>query len=152
MIKLRPQPERMCAKERGVSIIEILVAISLLGIVIVSSSNLIIVSMHANQAARTYSSVVADVQQIIDDYRGQGYVALLNKFGGSWSAITNGQTVVETTTSDRSRATYSVTLTAVKSSSDANPVAIQVEVSAAHRRGKFGDTTYTFHTMISQST
>lgn len=136
--------------QSGFSVIEVIVSVALLGIVIAGSSNAIIVSMHANEATRSYASVMTDVYQLVDDYRSQSYISLLSKFGSDFKAITNGQTVIETATADRSRATYSITLTAIKSASNSNPEAIQVNIAATHRRGKFGEATYDFNTIISQ--
>lgn len=135
----------------GYSIIEVLVSLSLLGTVIASSSKVIILSMHANKATRTYASVVSDIQEIIDDYRGQNYLNLLSLFGTSFSVITNDQTVAQTITSKRSRAEYTVTLRAIKSTSNANPEALEVTIEADHRRGMFSNASYSFTTIISQA-
>jgi len=136
---------------KGFSILEVLVAIGLLGIVLASSAKVIILSMQANKATRTHASVIADVQDIIDNYRGQSYATLLSSFGSDFSAIANGATAASTVTSSRSRATYNVTLTAQKSTSTSNPETVQVRIQALQRRGAFdtADTDYT--TLISQS-
>lgn len=137
-------------QNRGFSVVEVIVSIALLGIVIAGSSNAIIVSMQANEATRSYASVMTDVYQLVDDYRSQSYTSLLSKFGSDFKAITNGQTVIETSSATRSRASYTITLTAIKTASNSNPEAIQINVSALHRRGKFGDATYDFNTIVSQ--
>lgn len=134
------------------SILEVLVAISLLGIVMASSAKVIILSMEANTATRSYASVISDVQDIIDNYRGQSYVTLLSNFGTDFSAITNGQTVTSTVTSTKSRATYTVSLIAQKSTSNSNPETVQVRVQAVHRRGStLKNADYDFSTLISQA-
>lgn len=135
----------------GFSVVENLVAIAILGAVLAASSNMIILAMHSNASARSYAVMSADVQQIFDNYRGGNYATLLGKFGTTpYSSISDGQTATETTTSSRANATYTTTFTAIKSSGAVMPVAIKVRVTAVQSRGKLGQATKSFETVITQ--
>ena len=136
--------------ERGITIIENLVAISLLSIVLASSSNMIIMAMQSNGSARGYASMVSQVQQKIDQYRNGSYSTLLAKFGSTYSSITDGQTATETSSYDGANTTFTTTFTAIKSSNTAFPEAIQIKVSALQRRGRIGNVAYDFETVIAQ--
>lgn len=151
MSHIQPKTPIRNHRRLGYSIIEVLISISILGIVIASTSRLVIVSMHANKASRSYASLVTEVQEIMDQYRGASYNSLLSKFSSSFSSIADGQAVEESVYSDRSRASYSITLTAIKSAGNGNPEAVRVRVEADHRRGVYGNTTYDFETLISQA-
>jgi type II secretory pathway pseudopilin PulG len=136
--------------QRGISLIENLVAVGLMAIIMAASSRLMIVTMHANEAARSHASILSDVQQIVDTYRAGNYGVLLGKFGGDYTTIANGTTVEETVTAPHSHATYTVRFTAFKASSVAIPEAIQVRVTAQHRKGKLGVSDYVYETVVAQ--
>lgn len=137
--------------QRGIGLIENMVAIALLGISMVGATSLFINSFHSNAASRTYTSLISDVHTIIDEYRRGNYSDLLDKFPSSYTAITNGQTAQETTGSPDARATYTTTFTAIKTSTTNIPEAVRIQIRAVQRRGKFGDATYQFETMIAQT-
>ncbi len=137
--------------QRGIGIIENLVAIAILGISIVGATSLFISSFHSNAASRTYTTLISDVHTIIDEYRTGAFSDLLDKFPVSYTAIADGQTISETTTSVDARATYTTSFTAVKTSTTNIPEAIRIQVNAVQRRGKFDDATYRFETIIAQT-
>ena len=143
---------RTCQKisERGFGIVENLVAITLLGIAIVGTTSLVVNTFHMNAASRSHTAVMSDVEAIIDSYRSGGFTSLLDEFGVNYSLIANGQTVTTSVTSAESKAEYSVSLTAIKTSSAGLPEAIRLAISSDHRRGKFGETNYQFETLIAQ--
>ena len=143
---------RSCRKqrERGFGIVENLVAISLLGIAIVGTTSLVVNTFHMNAASRSHTAVMSDVEAIIDSYRSSGFASLLDEYGIGYSAIVNGQTVTRTVTSAESKASYQVTLMAIKTSSAGLPEAIRLTISSSHRRGKLGTAAYQFETLIAQ--
>lgn len=133
------------------SIVENLVAISILGIVIISVTPILVTSMQSNGIARSHTSLVADVQSIVDGYRNSTYQTILDKFATTYTAITDGQTVSESSTSSESRASYSTTFTAIKLNPTSSPEAVKITVVATQRRGNFPDASYTFETVISEA-
>ncbi len=138
------------SNERGVTIIENLIALSILTVIVASNSRFILLSMKMNQNTRSYMSLASDAQQIIDNYRNGPYSDLLDNFGGSYSAIEDGETANEETHSSNARADFNTTFTAVKTSNTAFPEAVRVQVEATQRRGTLGSATYTFETIITQ--
>jgi Tfp pilus assembly protein PilV len=137
--------------QRGVTIVENLIALTLFAIVIAGSSRFIIAAMRSNTSSRTYLALVSDVQQIVDGYRKGTYSTLLSNFGSVYTSIANNQTVTLTSsTKQNARATFTTTLTAIKTSNTSFPEAIKVRVAATQRRGKFGNATYSFETVIAQ--
>lgn len=135
--------------EAGFSIIENMIAISILGIVLAASSNSIIMAMQANSSARAYSTMTAEVQGAIDNYRSAPFDTLLAKFGTSnYTSITDGQAVTETSYSNDARTNYSTTFTAVKSAAVSTPIAVKIKVDAVQRRGKLGDAHFSFETVV----
>ena len=142
------QRSSAAARQRGFTIIENLVAISLVAISLVGASRLIITTMHGNAAARTYSSLVGEVQAKIDGYRQQSFAALLSNIGSSPSAITHGQSATVSSSSKSARASFVTTFTAVKSGTSGIPQAIRIKVVATQRQGHFGQSAYSFETLI----
>lgn len=136
--------------QRGVTIIENLIALSLFALVIAGSSRYIITAMQSNTNSRTYAALVADVQQIVDTYRRGAYTALLDQFGGTYSSIQNGQVATHSSTFTSARATFVTAFTAIKTSNTAFPEAVKVKVRATQRRGKLSNATFDFETVIAQ--
>jgi prepilin-type N-terminal cleavage/methylation domain-containing protein len=134
--------------EKGFALVESLVAIALVGIAMVGATSLVITVTNANTASRGYTSLISDVYTIVDNYRNTSYNTLLNKFGSNPIAIANGQTVVETSTGNAAKASYTTNLVAIKTTSGAVPEAIRVEITATQRRGIFNDSTFSFQTLI----
>jgi len=138
--------------EKGINLIENMVAMSILSLVIASASSAMIMSYHGNNTARTYSGVVSDIQGIVDGLRNGPYTSILLKFGTSaFLTITNNQTANETILGNESRATYTITYTAIKRSATSIPDAVRVRIAIAHRAGKLGNNTYSFETIIAQN-
>jgi type II secretory pathway pseudopilin PulG len=131
-----------------VTIIENLIAITLLGLVLTASSRMIISTIQANRSARGFAGAIAEVQKSIDGYRTGSYTAILDKFGGTYSSIEDNETVTETTYSDASRTTLVTTYTAIKTSSTAFPEAVRITIDATQRRAALGDAQYRFETVI----
>lgn len=136
--------------QRGISIVENMLAIALLGIVIAGSSRMIIMGLESNGSTRNYAGVAADVQSIFDSYRNGSYLTLLNKFNTPYLQIGDGQSASENTNSSKAKATYQTTFTAIKASATSYPEAVKIAVQADQRRGKLGNVTYTFETVIAQ--
>lgn len=137
--------------ERGVSLIENMVSLSILSIVIASASSSMFMAFHGNAAARTYSGVVADVHGMVDNLRRSNYTVLLDKFGTVYTSITNNQTAVENTTNKESHAAYTITYTAIKRSANSIPDAVRVRIAIAHSMGSLGSTNTAFETIIAGS-
>ncbi len=136
--------------QRGSSLVETLVAMSLVAIGLAGSASLIATCFHGTTAARTHVSAEADIQAIIDGYRSLSYTVLLSKFNANIFSITNGQVATENTTSTRSHASFVATLTAIKSKPDSIPEAVRVQISTTHRRGQLKNSIYTYQTIIAQ--
>jgi|1048.fasta_scaffold22338_3 hypothetical protein len=138
--------------EKGSGLIENLVSLSMLAIVIASVSSAILLTMHGNASSRTYASVIADVQSIVDSLRHGTYTQILDKFNSSYGTINNNQTTSEIVRSSESRAIYTVTYTAIKRSANAIPDAVKVRVNISHSKGHLGNSTTAFETIIAGST
>jgi type II secretory pathway pseudopilin PulG len=87
----------MTARERQseMTVIENLIAISLLAIASAGALPFILYSTSANHSTRSHAAVVAQAQQIIDNYRSSSYDQLLARFGADFTAISDGQTADE---------------------------------------------------------
>jgi len=142
---------RVARGERGFSVIENLFAIGLLGITIVGSLNLHVYTLHANGANQRYSTMVDEVQALIDGYRGQGLNALLGKFSGVRSAIANGAETSEEVPSVSTQVSYRVTFTAINNAPGSAPQAVQLRIEATHERGKLGTKLFSYETIIAQT-
>ena len=138
--------------EAGFSIVENLFAITLLGLTIVGTVKLHIYTLHANTANQHYSTLVDEVQAIVDGYRHGGLNALLAKYGGLRNAITNGATTTETVSSVSPNVSYLVTFTALSAASGSAPQAVRVRIDATHNRGKLGTKVFSYETIIAQTT
>jgi len=151
-MKFRSKPKFHSSFERGVSLVENLVSLSILAIVISSASTSMIMSFHGNSAARTYAGVISDIQGTIDGLRNSPYNTLLNKFATiPFTDIVNNQTAFESSYNPESQATYTITYTAVKRSAASIPDAVKVKVSVVHKMGRLGQTDSSFETEIAQS-
>lgn len=150
----QPIPKRRLKRspQAGFIIIEILVSISLLALILSGISRLIILSMHANTSARTFSSLVSEVQDTVDGFRNGSFTSLLDKFNTGYTSITNGQTATTTSTSSYSRATFTITYTAIRTNNEAAPEAVRIAISAQQRRGLLGTISYDFETIVSSIT
>ena len=137
-------------RQLGMTIVENLIAIALLGIVLAGSSRAIIYTLHSNQSARGYSALASDVQKVVDGYRQLPYATLLGKFDADYGAIVDGQTTTESLSFDESRSDFVTTFTALRSSNTGFPEAVKVNVAATQRRAKLGDSIFTFETYIAQ--
>ena len=142
--------EQKIASEKGFGIIENLVAISIVSIALVGSTALFATCFHGNAAARTYTGVASDVQRLIDGYRNEPYATLLGRINSNLTSISNGDNSQTSVTVAESNSTYSVTFTAIKSDSEIVPAAVQIQVTATHRRGKFENSQYTYETIVAQ--
>lgn len=137
-------------KEAGFTIIENLVALVLVSIALVGSTAFFANASQSNTTSRTYSSIVTDTSLIIDNYR-SNYNSLLNEFNTDYTAIANGQSTTTSQISARSRSTYTITLTAIKTKADSIPEAVRVNIAVNQRRGKKDDAQYVFETIIAQA-
>ncbi len=138
------------AGEQGFTIIENLVAITLVSIALVGSTALFSSSYQHNATRRTYGALAADARLIIDAYR-SNYNSLLDEFGVNYIDIANGQQATISQSSAQSRSLYTIVLTAQKTKADSIPEAVTVTIQAAQRRGKLADGQYTFETIIAQA-
>lgn len=139
------------SQEKGVTIVENLIAITLLTLVLAGNSKLIISSIHATSNARNFAALATEVHELVDGYRTDTYTDLLSRFGGSYSGIANGDTATEEVSSPDTRTTFTTTFTAIKSSNTAFPEAVRVRVEAVQRRGKFENSSYDFETIVAQT-
>lgn len=140
------------SEEHGSGLIENLVSLSMLAIVITSVSSAILLTMHGNAGSRTYTSVIADVQSIVDSLRHGAYTQILDKFNSNYNSIANNQITSEVIKSSESRAMYTVTYTAIKRSANAIPDAIKVRINISHSKGHLGNSASSFETIIAGST
>lgn len=140
--------KRTIQSERGIGIVENMVAMAILAIALVGSVSIMTTSLNADKASRTDAALVADAQKIIDAYRQEDFTTLIARFGTDISSIANNAVVTETSTSKRARATYTARLTALKSRSTGIPDGVKVNVTAVQRRGKLKNRTIQFETMI----
>lgn len=138
-------------RQLGTGLVENLVAISLLSISLMGATSLFISSFKADASARTYSALVSDVHTIIDTYRQSNFSTLLNQFNTNYTSIVNGQTVTQTQVGASSHANYTITFTAIKTSTTNIPEAVKISIAALQRRGKFSNSNFTFETMIAQT-
>lgn len=136
-------------KEAGITIIENLVAISLVGLAIVGSTGLFITTYKTNASARNFTSLVADCQGLIDQYR-QNYTALLNEFGSSYTEIANGQSTTISVESPASRSNITLTLTAIKAREGTIPEAVRVRANGVQRTSSNTTSSYSFETIVAQ--
>lgn len=150
MSLLGPLRSLALSNERGLTIIENLVAVSLVAAVLAASTRFVMLSMEANSSTRSYAALAAQAQKILDSYRTAGYSQLLGKFGTSHGSITNGQTVTEESSYKNGWADFKTTLTAIKTSNTGTPEAVKVQIQAVQRRGRLGDTTHIFETYIAR--
>ena len=134
--------------QRGVALVENLVAMAILSISLVGSVSIFSNTSNSNRASRSHAALVAEVQDIVDQYREEAFNTLLTRFNTNITAISNGARITESYTSTRSRATFTSTLTAIHSRDEGSPEAIRLNVSANQRRGKLGNRTYTFETIV----
>ncbi len=136
--------------ESGITIVENLVAMALISIAVVGASTFFITTFQANAATRIGTSLVSDMQALVESYRSSSYSALLDKFNTGYTTITDGQTASESVTVPRSRATYQITFTAIKTNTNFMPEAVRVRVSATQNRGKLGTKNLNMETLIAQ--
>jgi len=132
----------------GFSLVENLVAMSLISIAMMAVSSLMINSMHGNSAARTHSALIADVQAKLDAYRQGSFNTLLANIGTPPTSIADGATGTVSSTSTNARASYLETFTAIKNNPDGVPQAVRVRVAVTQRRGVYGHASYSFETII----
>ena len=142
---------RLRDNEVGVTIVENLVSIALIGIAVVGSIPMFATCFGSNASARSFAAVTNDVQDLLDSYRSMSYATLLAKFGANPTAITNNQTVTESSTSTDAKANYSVVFTAIRSVSSAIPEAVRVRVSIDQRRGKLGIHSLSYETIVANA-
>jgi Tfp pilus assembly protein PilV len=137
--------------ERGFSIIENLFAIALLGLTVLGTTNLHVYTLHANAANQDYSTLIDEVQSIIDGYRQEGLNSILARFGEVRTAIINGATTSQSIESVSPDVTYVVTFAAMSSASGSAPQAVRVRIEATHIRGKLGTRVFSYETIIAQT-
>lgn len=143
--------KRRVRAEVGFIIPEVLVSMTLLGIVIAAVTNLVVVTMHSNTAARSFSVLNSEIQDTIDGLRSAAFNEVLDKFATSYIAITDGQVATETINSSESRSSQIVTYTAVRSSNESAPEAVRVQISVQLRRGILGNISYDYQTVVSSA-
>lgn len=134
--------------ERGISIVENLVAITLLSIILASTSRLVILAVEANASRRDFTSVGANVQGLIDNYRAGNYTELLDKFGSSYASIEDGDTVSETQELAFGKASMEIVYQAIKSGPGTYPDAIEIQITVNQRRGKLQNASFQFDSVI----
>lgn len=134
--------------QRGFALVENLVAIALLGIALAGSVSLFSNTAASNKASRTHASLIAEVQDVVDQYREEPFNTLIARFGTDISNISNGAQATETFTSSRSRASFTSVLTAIRSHDEGSPEAVRILVTAVQRRNKLGSHSYSFETII----
>ncbi len=142
--------KRFLKSELGIGLIENLVSISITSIVLASAASSMFMAFQGNKIARTYTSIVGDVQGIVDGLRSNNYSVILDKFSTPYLSISDGQTMSETIVSSPSRSSYILTYTAIKRSASSIPDAVKVQVQIAHQVGAFGANSYAFETIIAQ--
>lgn len=137
--------------QAGFSIVENLISLLLFALVTVGTSDFIATALSANAAGRRFSALAEGVHREMDSLRALPFRTVLSKFkAGSLSKIRDGETVSERKTLDTAHTTYTLTYTAVKTGKSGAPDAVWVRMTAAQRRGKLGEATYDFETIISQ--
>ena len=138
--------------ERGVTIVENLVALVIIAIAAFSVVPLLRISLNTTAAARTHSALVAEVEDIVADYRSTPLIAVLGDINSNLGAINDGDTATAEIHSDVARARYDITVTAIKSTAVGSPRAARLRIEATHRRGVLGDANYVFETVLADAT
>ncbi|MCC6954556.1 MAG: type II secretion system protein [Deltaproteobacteria bacterium] len=136
--------------ERGFSIVENLVAITILGIASVATIPLIFLSLNATGESRNQAAALAEVEGLVSDYKTLPFIEVLQKIASNVPSIQDGDTVTITEPLEGGRSSYTVTLTAIKSQSLGNPEAVRMLIEVTQRRGTRADRQYQFETIISQ--
>ena len=137
-------------RELGITILENLVALTLVAVTMAGASKMIISGMHANKNSREFGQITTEVNNIISAIDGAGYGTLLNAFATSYPLITDGQTVTyATVNSTYTPSSYVVTLEAIKNLNGTIPESLIVRVATTHNRVKFGSSNHVFETIIS---
>jgi type II secretory pathway pseudopilin PulG len=134
----------------GMGLIEILVSITILGLVMAASTRMFINSISNQGTNRKLTRVESSVQNIFNTYRAMNYLAILDLFQSSYTQIENGATTVINSNSDDQQTNYSLTLTAIKTNSESIPEAIRMTVEVDQARNYFDHAEFQYETIISQ--
>lgn len=142
---------RTMHRESGATIIENLVAISLVAIAAMGSTGLFVSSYEKNQSARNHSSLVPQMRLILDQYR-TDFNSALDVFNESYTTITNGEQAQISVNHEASRSTFNLTFTAIRSRDDTPPEAVRINVTATQRGGvRLGERDTVYETVIAQT-
>lgn len=134
---------------RGSSLIELLVAVSILLAILGGFASTLIASMHSVTSSATTASSEREVQKIFDELRGTSYFKVLEKFSEDPGVIEDGDRIVFAEMSDpECRCSYTTYLTALRAGSSSIPDGLHVRVEVNRRRGFFGSTVSTFETIL----
>lgn len=139
------------ANQKGITIVENLVALALLSIVMAGSARTIIVMMHANASHRQFVASQSEVQAVVDQYRSEPYNDILALFGNDYRGISDGQTYSTNHVSSNGRSNYVITFTANKTNLNSTPESVKISIEATQRRGSLGNTEYNYETIISNA-
>jgi prepilin-type N-terminal cleavage/methylation domain-containing protein len=134
--------------QKGFSIVENLVALSILAIASASTMPLLVASFHATQSDREQASIMGEVNQIISNYKSSSLNSILSNIQSDISNITDGQVAQISQDSNTSNNEYQITFTAIKSQAMGSPEAIRITIEAIHNRKSYGEAIYTYETII----
>ena len=136
--------------ERGFSIIENLVAITILGIASVATIPLIFLSLNATSESRTQAAALGEVEAIVSKYKTMPFVEMLQEISSNVPDIQDGDRAILTEDSENGRTTFRVTLTAIKTQTLGNPEAVRLRIDVTQTRGHRAARDFAFETIISQ--
>ncbi len=143
---------RIHQNELGATIIENLVAISLVSIAVMGSTGLFVSSYEKNQSARNHSSLVPQIRLVLDQYR-TDFNSALDVFNESYTTISDGEQAQISFTHEASRSTFTLTFTAIRSREETPPEAVRINVAATQRGGiRLGERDTVYETVIAQTT
>jgi len=135
--------------ERGVSIIETLVAALLISIAIMATTPVMINGFSSLKTGQAQMALSGSVLAEIDDIRSRKYYELIEELYPGMVPVPNGSVATEANVYDpKTKATMTIVYTARNQAARDLPEALDVKITAVQKRGKFGTTTYEFETVV----
>ncbi len=138
------------SNQSGFSVVENLVAISILGIASVATVPLITFSFAATGASRNQASILAELEGIIANYQTQPYNTLLQNIDPVIPTIQDGDNASIVQDSTIGDAEFTITFTAIKTTPLGLPDGVRVKVEIVQQRGILHAQTYALETVMMQ--
>lgn len=137
-------------KDFGISLIEIMASIAIMGIVMTGATRLFIGSMKAQAANRDLTIIESEVQDIVNQYRSMDYTQLLGLISSNRLSIVNGQTTNISIAGTESKANYILILTAVKTKDESFPESVILSVNVTQNTEVTKTSDFSYETIVSQ--